>query len=74
MKQITGSVVSTKMLKTVVIEVVRRWTHPLYAKTITRRKKYLAHNELPLKLGDKVIIHECRPLSKRKKWKVIKKI
>ena len=74
MKQITGLIVSTKMLKTVVVEVVRRWTHPLYAKTITRRKKYLAHNELDLKVGDKVIIVETRPISKRKKWKVIKKI
>jgi small subunit ribosomal protein S17 len=74
MKQLTGIVTSTKMMKTATVEVTRRWTHPIYQKTITRRKKYSCHNELNLQAGDKVMIAECRPLSKNKKWKIIKKI
>lgn len=74
MKQIIGIVVNTKMQKTAVVEVTHRWTHPLYGKTITKRKKFLAHNDLQLKAGDKVVIAETKPISKRKKWKVVKKI
>ncbi len=74
-KQLTATVLNTTTLQTVKLEVLRRWTHPLYKKTITKRKKYLAHNDkLTLKTGDKVIIQECPPISKRKRWQVIKKI
>jgi small subunit ribosomal protein S17 len=66
-----GTVVSDKMDKTVVVEVERRVTHPLYKKIVRRSKKYLAHDESnALKVGDLVRIRECRPLSKRKCWEV----
>lgn len=74
MKQIIGIVVNTKMPKTAVVEVTHRWTHPMYGKIITKRKKFLVHNELALKAGDKVVISETKPISKRKKWQVVKKI
>jgi len=74
-KQLTAIVISTKMPKTTKVEVIRRWTHPIYKKIITKRKKYLVHNEkLTLKPGDKVIIEETKPVSKRKRWQIIKKI
>ena len=66
-----GTVVSDKMDKTVVVEVERRVTHPLYKKIVRRTKKYVAHDESnTLKIGDLVRIRECRPLSKRKCWEV----
>lgn len=66
-----GTVVSDKMDKTVVVEVERMVTHPLYKKIVRRSKKYLAHDESnALKIGDLVRIRECRPLSKRKCWEV----
>lgn len=72
-KELTGFVVSDKMDKTVVVEVERRTQHPLYKKVITRRKKYKAHDEEnQCGIGDKVRIEECRPLSKDKRWRVIK--
>ena len=46
--------------------------HPLYKKVMRRRKRYLAHDELnDCKIGDRVVIEECRPLSKRKSWRVV---
>lgn len=70
MKQ--GIVVSNKMQKTVVVKVERTYRHPQYEKVITRAKKYYAHHEdLPLKVGDKVNIMETRPLSKLKRWLVV---
>jgi small subunit ribosomal protein S17 len=66
-----GTVVSDKMEKTVVVEVERRVTHPLYKKIVRRSKKYVAHDESnALKIGDLVRIRECRPISKRKCWEV----
>ena len=66
-----GVVVSDKMEKTVVVEVERRVTHPLYKKIVRRSKKYVAHDESnALKTGDLVRIRECRPISKRKCWEV----
>jgi small subunit ribosomal protein S17 len=66
-----GTVVSDKMDKTVVVEVERRVTHPLYKKIVRRSKKYIAHDESnALKVGDMVRIRECRPISKRKCWEV----
>ena len=73
-KQITGAVVSNKMQKTVVVKVERIKEHPKYKKRYKVHKKYKAHDEKgECKVGDKVIIEECRPMSKEKRWRVIKK-
>ena len=67
-----GTVVSDKMDKTVIVNVERRFKHPLYKKYIRRNKKYAAHDEdNACKIGDRVAIRECRPLSKRKRWEVV---
>jgi small subunit ribosomal protein S17 len=66
-----GEVVSTKMKKTIVVEVSRRVPHPLYKRIIAKRKKFYAHDEKgTAKLGDVVRIIECRPLSKLKHWQL----
>lgn len=67
-----GVVVSDKNDKTVVVRVERRFTHPLYKKTVRRSKKYHAHDEANLaKIGDKVRIQECVPISKNKRWTLL---
>jgi small subunit ribosomal protein S17 len=67
-----GTVVSDKMDKTVTVLVERRYMHPLYKKYVKRSDKYAAHDEAnAFRVGDKVAIEECRPLSKRKTWTVI---
>jgi small subunit ribosomal protein S17 len=67
----TGTVVSDKMDKTVVVKVERRYAHPLYGKQVTRTKKYHAHDENnEYHTGDVVLITETRPLSKLKRWRV----
>ncbi len=64
-----GVVVSDKNDKTVVVEVERRYTHPLFKKTVRRSKKYHAHDEAnAAKLGDRVQIIEGAPISKNKRW------
>ena len=64
-----GQVVSTKMAKTIVVEVSRRVPHPLYKRIIGKRKKFYAHDEQgTAKMGDVVRIIESRPLSKLKRW------
>jgi small subunit ribosomal protein S17 len=64
-----GEVVSTKMAKTIVVEVTRRSAHPLYHRIVTRGKKFYAHDEKgTAKLGDVVRIVESRPISKLKRW------
>ena len=69
--QKVGQVVSTKMQKTIVVEVSRRVPHPLYKRIITKRKKFYAHDEEgTAKTGDVVRIVECRPLSKLKRWRL----
>lgn len=66
-----GIVVKAKMQKTVVVEVTRRVRHAKYVKFLTRRKRYMAHDETSAaKEGDTVIIEETRPLSKHKRWRV----
>jgi len=71
-KQRVGIVVSDKMDKTVVVLVERRLKHPIYKKYITRSKKFLAHDEKnECQIGDKVLIMEIRPLSRRKRWRVV---
>ncbi|HSP14854.1 MAG TPA: 30S ribosomal protein S17 [Thermoanaerobaculia bacterium] len=65
-----GVVVSNKMQKTVVVAVERLVPHGMYQKYIKRTSKFLAHANDPLNIGDRVIIEETRPLSKRKRWNV----
>ncbi len=68
----TGTVVSDKMQKTVVVAIERRVKHPVYGKMMTRTKKLKAHDEEnSAKLGDTVRIMETRPLSKDKRFRVI---
>jgi small subunit ribosomal protein S17 len=67
-----GVVVSDKADKTVVVDVERRFTHPLLKKTVRRTKKYQAHDpENRCKVGDRVVIQESRPISKTKRWIVV---
>ena len=71
-KQQIGIVISNKMQKTIVVKVENRYSHPIYSKTVVQTKKYLAHDELEeCNIGDQVIVEECRPLSKKKRWKLI---
>jgi small subunit ribosomal protein S17 len=72
-RQLTGKVVSDKMDKTVTVVVERQMMHPVIGKVVRRSRKYHAHNEAnDAKMGDTVVIEECRPLSKTKAWKVAK--
>lgn len=67
-----GVVVSDKNAKTVIVEVERRFTHPLLGKTVRRSKRYHAHDEKgSFKMGQAVRIQECRPMSKLKRWEVM---
>lgn len=67
-----GVVVSDKMDKTVTVLVERRTMHPVYKKFLKQSAKYAAHDENnSFKTGDRVQIEECRPISKRKSWRVI---
>jgi small subunit ribosomal protein S17 len=71
-KSRTGIVVSDKMQKTIVVEIVRKAKHPLYGKTVKLTKKYKVHDEEnAAKVGDKVLITETRPLSKDKRWRLV---
>jgi small subunit ribosomal protein S17 len=66
-----GRVTSNAMQKSVVVAVDRLVQHPLYGKTVRRTSTFMAHDEKnDCKVGDKVVIEECRPLSKRKRWMV----
>ncbi len=72
-RRLVGVVVSDKMDKTIVVMVERRKAHPLYKKYYTRRKKFLAHDEQnECRVGDVVQIMETRPLSRRKRWRLVK--
>lgn len=72
-KEKVGIVVSNKMQKTIVVKVESRFPHPIYSKTIIKTKKYLAHDEMgKCNIGDQVLVQECRPLSKRKRWTLAK--
>jgi len=71
--QQTGIVISDKMEKTIVVKIENRYPHPIYSKTLVKTKKYLAHDELEeCNIGDQVLVQACRPLSKRKCWKLVK--
>ncbi len=70
-KRLVGVVVSDRMQKTVTVRVEGLRKHPRYHKYVIRSKKYLAHDEAEeCRVGDKVLIEETRPLSKRKRWRV----
>ena len=74
-RKLEGEVVSNKMEKTVVVSVVSVKAHSKYKKQYKVSKKYKAHDEKnEYKVGDFVVIEECRPLSKDKKWRVVKKL
>lgn len=74
LKKRKGVVVSDKMDKTIIVSITDFKTHPKYIKKYRSTNKYKVHDEKnEHKVGDKVFFVECRPLSKDKKWKVIKK-
>ena len=67
-----GVVVSDKQMKTVIVKVERTFLHPLLRKTVRRSKNYHAHDEAGVKkVGDTVLISECAPKSKLKRWEVV---
>ena len=71
-KQKTGVVVSSKMDKTIAVQVERRLMHPIYGKFVKRSKKFFAHDEEnTCNVGDVVRIMETRPLSKNKRWRLV---
>jgi small subunit ribosomal protein S17 len=72
-KTITGTVVSDKMEKSVVVSVQRLVKHPVYQKYIRQKGKFMAHDEgNECRIGDRVLLTETRPLSKQKRFKVSK--
>lgn len=71
-KIISGIVVSSAMDKTAVVQVQRRFAHPVYKKYVSKRVKYKVHDEKnDLNIGDTVRIVETRPLSKSKRWRLL---
>ncbi|SDU26020.1 small subunit ribosomal protein S17 [Verrucomicrobium sp. GAS474] len=71
-KEQTGTVVSTKMSKTIVVRVDRRVPHPQYKKIVNVTKKFYAHDaQGTAKEGDRVLIRETRPLSRLKRWELV---
>ena len=74
MKTLKGIITSLKRDKTVTVEVTRRWKHPLYKKYVRRTKSYACHvTDKSYEAGDKVLIQECKPMSKTKHFKVVSK-
>ncbi len=71
-KERTGEVLSSKMAKTIVVRVERRFQHPTFKKVVTSYKKFYAHDEKnEAKPGDRVRIEETRPMSKTKSWRLV---
>ena len=71
----TGIVVSNKMIKTITVELERTMKHPIYQRVIKRKSKLYAHDDSnECGIGDKVLVMETRPLSKLKRWRLIKVI
>ena len=71
-KERTGVVTGDKMQKSITVAVRRRFKHPIYGKYMTKTTKYIAHDEEDTcKMGDTVKIAETRPISKRKKWRLV---
>ena len=74
-KSRVGIVISDKMDKTVTVQIKRLVKHSLYPRYVLKKKKLMAHDEAgSCHIGDKVMIVECRPLSKNKHWRVFKKL
>lgn len=74
-KKRKGRVVSTKMRKTIVVQVERRVRHPEFKKVVSRFKKLYVHDEdNSAKVGDRVVVEETRPLSRLKKWRLVEVI
>ena len=72
-KERVGEVISNKMTKTIIVRVERRFPHPTYKKVVTGYKKLYAHDEKSeAKVGDRVRLEETRPLSKTKRWRLVK--
>ena len=70
-KEVVGEVVSNRMQKTIVVQVIRRKAHPLYIRVISNAKKFYAHDEKnEAHIGDVVKLEETRPMSKLKRWKL----
>ncbi len=69
-RRITGTVISNKMMKTVVVEISRTFRHPLYKKVVHTSKHIKAHDEKGCQIGDEVQVVESRPISKDKHWVV----
>ena len=70
-RQVVGEVVSSRMRKTIVVQVTRKKSHPFYGRVIARHKKFYAHDEKnEAQVGDVVRLEETRPLSKLKRWKL----
>jgi small subunit ribosomal protein S17 len=69
-RRMTGVVTSTKMMKTVLVEISRPYPHPLYGKVVHASHKVKAHDELGCEVGDQVQIVETRPISRDKRWAV----
>jgi small subunit ribosomal protein S17 len=69
-RRIVGKVTSNKMTKTVVVEIVRKFRHPLYQKVVYSSKRVKAHDEMGCQVGDEVQIVESAPLSREKRWVV----
>ena len=67
-KTFTGLVLSAKMQDTIVISLDYKYRHPIYKKTVRKRHKIYAQNNLKAKIGDLVMVKECRPLSKTKRF------
>jgi small subunit ribosomal protein S17 len=70
-KEVVGEVVSSKMQKTIVVQVVRKKAHPFYGRVVSKAKKFYAHDERnEAHVGDVVRLEETRPLSKLKRWRL----
>ena len=69
-RRIVGKVTSNKMTKTVVVEIVRKYRHPLYKKVVYSSKRVKAHDEIGCQIGDEVQIVESAPMSRDKRWVV----
>ena len=70
-KEVIGAVVSNKMSKTIVVQVVRKKAHPFYGRVVSKAKKFYAHDEKNVaRVGDVVRLEETRPLSKLKRWRL----
>ena len=71
-KIVVGEVVSSRMHKTIVVQVTRKKAHPFYGRVIARNKKFYAHDEKnEAHVGDVVRLEETRPLSKLKRWRIV---